>query len=131
MRISNGVLVLSLTLGFAACKAELKSDLSIDGNSFEPKKCRSGQAFGFSGVEFKDNAGTRVRLLQTPTGGAVAVVFDPGAKTGTELGACGPLKLVTQNSTINNIKNVMGEATLDCTANARTLKGTIQFKNCH
>ena len=48
-----------------------------------------------------------------------------------ELGACGTLKVDTQNSTINDVKNVEGHAELSCTADGLSLSGKITFENCH
>lgn len=35
------------------------------------------------------------------------------------------------NSTINDIRNVEGNASLECEAGERVVTGTVAFKNCH
>ena len=64
-------------------------------------------------------------------GQAEAYLFEAAAEKGTKIGACGPFTFGTQNSTINNIKNVQGDAKLDCTGAGHTVKGTVSFANCH
>ena len=90
-----------------------------------------------------DSAGLKLRLVTMPDGQAEAYVFESvltigaretprsGAEKGTKIGACGPFTFGTQNSTINNIKNVQGDAKLDCTGAGHTVKGTVSFANCH
>jgi hypothetical protein len=84
-----------------------------------------------SGVEVTGKSGWKLRLVQTPTGEGQVIAFGPGASTGAELGACGALTVNTQNSTINDVKNVEGHAELSCTTDGLSLAGKITFENCH
>ena len=117
-----------LTLG---CKAKLSGDLTVDGKPFTAESCRSGQASGFSGVDLVDADGRKLRLVQIPNGTGAAILFPPGATVGDEVGGCGPLSVSTQSSTINNIRNVEGSATLECSNPKHSVKGAVTFENCH
>jgi hypothetical protein len=66
-----------------------------------------------------------------PTGEANAVLIEAGKATGPEVGACGGFIVKRQNSTINDITNVEGEATLKCQGQGHAIEGAVSFKNCH
>jgi len=131
MRTLLTLVVAAGLLVVGACKNELAGELTVDGKPFKLDSCRSGQVFGFPGVELRSDDGRRVRLVQTPTGEASVVVMDAGDPTGAELGKCGPFSQSTQNSTVNDVKNVKGHAQLDCSAEGHTVKGKVAFANCH
>jgi hypothetical protein len=114
----------------AGCSAKLDGELVIDGSSFKPTGCRSGEAFGFVGVELAISDGRKVRLAARADGQADAFLFQTSGNAIT-LGACGPLTVEQQNSTINGITNVKGSATPDCQAGSHSLKGRVTFENCH
>ncbi len=117
--------------GLFACSNELKGDLTVDGKSFALDSCRSGQVYGFVGVEVVSKAGAKLKIQQTPTGEAIAYYQQAGAATGVELGKCGTFQVSTQSSTINDVQNVEGQALMDCTAGGHTVKGNFTFSNCH
>lgn len=119
-------LLLSTTTG---CTAELTSALKVDGESFVPTSCRSGQLNSFSGVDLVDDQGRTLRLVQSPTNQPNAIVL--AGQGAVELGNCGSMSVTRQNSTVNDIANVMGEATLECEVDGHSVSGTISFKNCH
>jgi hypothetical protein len=125
------VLAFLVLAAAAGCSNKLSGSLDVDGKTFELDSCRSGQVYGFSGVELRSKAGDKIRLVQTPTGEGMVVLFSGGSTTGSELGRCGPFTVNQQNSTINDIKNVEGKATLDCTVDGHTVKGEVSFGNCH
>ncbi len=81
------------------------------------------------GVDLIDDAGTTVRLVQPPTNHPLAILFRGGEVT--ELGPCGTMTIGRQNSTINNIANVEGTATLSCEMSGHRIAGDVTFKNCH
>jgi hypothetical protein len=115
-----------------ACSNELKGEISVDGTSFVLDSCRSGEVYGFRGVEAVSKEGAKLRIMGTPAGGeAIAFYMAPGESTGVELGKCGSFEVATQNSTINNVKNVRGQANLACEAQGHTIKGSFTFSNCH
>ena len=114
----------------AGCSAKLSADLEIDGEKFVPDSCRSGAVHGFVGVEITGESGKRLRLAMTPTGEPVVILFI-GESIGVKLGTCGSLNHSYQNSTINDVKNVKGDAKLDCDTDGHTVKGTLSFENCH
>jgi hypothetical protein len=62
-------------------------------------------------------------------GGELSV--DGEKLVGKDLGACGSLEIEDQNSTVNDVKNVEGKATLDCAADGVAVKGSVTFENCH
>lgn len=119
----------SLMLCATACSAELSADLKADGSAFTPTSCRSGQVNGFSGADLIDDKGQKLRLVQTPTGKPLVLLFE--GEEPIEFGECGTMSLEQQNSTINNVANVMGKATLDCKLEDHSVSGTVSFKNCH
>lgn len=123
---SLAALVIACALG---CSAELTAELKIDGQAFTPTSCRSGQANGFAGVDLIDDSGRTLRIVQTPTTQPQAIVLD--GQLVADLGTCGAMSLERQNSSVNEITNVMGSATLECEAAGHAVEGTVTFKNCH
>jgi hypothetical protein len=69
----------------AGCTAKINSALQLNGQPFVPTTCRSGQAFGFSGVEFTDQDGVRLRLLANADGTARRRSSKPAALRATRL----------------------------------------------
>jgi len=121
----------AVVVAVAACHAKVTSDLKLDGKPFVVTGCRSGGAFGFSGIQLTDDAGTRIRLVAQVDGSTGVAVFAPNADRGDSLGACGTLEMHAQNSRINNVRNMEGNAKLSCSAVGRTLEGSVTFENCH
>ena len=128
-RITRSIALASLVL--VGCSNELKGSLTIDDADFALESCRSGQVYGFVGVEVVSKEGAKLRVAQAPTGEAVAFVIPAGTSTGVEVGRCGSFHVSTQNSTINDVKNVEGEATLECEGSGHSIKGSFSFSNCH
>jgi hypothetical protein len=118
---------LTLVLVLGACSNKLSGEVTVDGSPFKLDSCRSGQVYNFAGVELVAEDGRKLRLVMQPDGSADAYVFASGSATGDKVGSCGPVTVGQQNSTINNVRNVEGEARLDC---AR-IKGNVKFENCH
>ena len=114
-----------------ACSSKTSGVLMIDGEKFSIDKCRSGQAFGFAGIQFNGDDGRRLRVFSVPDGTAEAALFPKGSDTGDRLGPCGTLVVKQQNSTINNVKNVKGRAKLSCNAAGHEVAGELTFENCH
>ena len=123
--------LLGLLLAFTACSNQLGGDVSVGGERLELDSCRSGAVYGFRGVEVTAKSGVRLRVAATQTGEAEVVVIPRGAEVGKSLGTCGSFQINDQNSTINDVKNVEGKATLDCTTDDGSVKGSLTFKNCH
>ncbi|MCA9520580.1 MAG: hypothetical protein KC609_06390 [Myxococcales bacterium] len=121
-----------LFLGFtvAGCTNKISGNVTVDGKALSFKSCRSGQVYGFAGVELKAASGERLRLVMTPSGHSVAVYFNASSTTGVTIGRCGPFELRRQNSTVNKVTNVAGKATLDCKTSV-AIKGEVSFENCH
>ena len=118
-------------LALAGCSSKVTGALQVDGASFAVAQCRSGQAFGFNGIELTDGAGRRLRLLANPDGTCAAALFKGDAATGDRLGLCGVLEMRAQSSRINSINNVMGTAKLGCEAVGHKVAGSVEFENCH
>jgi hypothetical protein len=133
MRSTHVGLVVALVAAtsVASCQNKIQSSLTVNGAPFQPNACRNGTAVGFFGVEFSDATGARLRLQSTVSGSANAYYFAPGAPMPAEFFMCGTLSMMTQNSTVNRVRNVQGNATLNCTNAGASLQGTIQFENCH
>lgn len=118
-------------LALAGCTSRVTGTLEVDGSPFEVKECRSGQAFGFYGIELKDAAGRRLRLLANGDGTCTAALFAADSSTGARFDQCGTLEIQAQSSRINSITNVMGKAQLACEAAGHRVGGSIEFENCH
>lgn len=118
-------------LALAGCHAKVTGTLQVDGTNFAVQQCRSGQAFGFSGIELTDAAGRRLRLLANPDGTCTAALFSGNSATGDRLGSCGELTMEAQSSRINSINNLKGAANLTCEAGGHKVAGNVEFENCH
>jgi hypothetical protein len=124
-------LVLFASLVLVECTAKITGTLQVDGKTFAVAGCRSGQAFGFSGVEFTDATGRRLRLIANPDGTCGAALFSGNSATGDRLGQCGALTMNAQSSRINSIVNLQGTAKLACEAGGHKIEGNVEFENCH
>ncbi|WP_428268730.1 hypothetical protein [Haliangium sp.] len=125
------IILAAFALSAFGCTNELEGSLTVDGEPFELSSCRSGEIYGFVGVEFVSAADARLRLGMSPTGESIAFYLPAGSQTGDEIGKCGGLTVNQQNSTINDVRNVEGSANLDCSGAGHTVQGTVRFKNCH
>ena len=119
-------LPLVLLLLAAGCSAKLEGELTVDGQSFKPAACRSGAVYGFAGVELSDSGGRKVRLIAQPDMSADAVLqlAEGGAAS---MHGCVKMTVERQSSTINGVRNVEGQATVECDR----IKGAVKFANCH
>ena len=127
----KAVLICLAALFLVSCQSKVTGTLEVDGSSFAVEQCRSGQAFGFSGIELTDATGRRLRLLANADGTCTAALFKGDSPTGDRLGQCGTLTMEAQSSRINSITNVKGTAKLACEALAHKVAGDIEFENCH
>ena len=125
------VFICLAVLGSVSCKSKITGTLEVDGAPFAIQQCRSGQAFGFSGIELTDATGRRLRLLANADGTCSAALFKGDSPTGDRLGRCGTLMMEAQSSRINSITNIRGTAKLACEAVSHKIAGDIQFENCH
>jgi hypothetical protein len=117
--------------GLCGCHAKVTGSLDVDGSDFAIKQCRSGQAFGYTGIELTDADGRRLRLVSKVEGTCEAALFSGDSKTGDRLGQCGVLTVETQSSRINEIYNVRGSAKLSCESGPHKVSGNVEFENCH
>jgi hypothetical protein len=124
-------LISLFALALMACQSKVTGALEVDGTPFVPRVCRSGQAFGFAGIELTDETNRRLRLFTNPDGTCAAALFKGDSPTGDRLGQCGTLKLEAQSSRINNITNVKGSAQLACATDNHKISGHLEFENCH
>ncbi|HWE28686.1 MAG TPA: hypothetical protein VHB97_11835 [Polyangia bacterium] len=131
MKIPGRVMAVSLSAPAAGCTAKLGGDVTVDGAAFAAKTCRSGQALGFNGIEIGDGAGRRLRMIANADGSATAALLPAGADKGDLLGGCAVLAMHAQHSTINNVRNLAGYATLSCDAVGHKISGRLDFENCH
>lgn len=108
--------VLICLVALVSCQSKITGTLVVDGSPFAVQQCRSGQAFGFSGIELTDSSGNRLRLLANADGTCTAALFKGDSPTGDRLGQCGTLAMQAQSSRINSIVKVKGKAKLACEA---------------
>jgi hypothetical protein len=120
-----------LCFSMIGCSNKLSGTLTVDKKPFAPDSCRSGQIYGFAGVEVTSKQGSRIRVVLQPTGQGNLVFFPPGAQVGKQLGPCGVVSVTPQKSTVNDVRNVEGKVDLSCEANGHSVKGTLIFSNCH
>jgi hypothetical protein len=125
------VFICLVALALVSCQSKVTGSLEVDGSPFAVQKCRSGQAFGFSGIELTDTSGNRLRLLANADGTCTAALFKGDSPTGDQLGQCGTLAMEAQSSRINSIVNVKGTAKLACEAVNHKVIGNVKFENCH
>jgi hypothetical protein len=125
------VFICLVVVALVSCQSKVTGTLEVDGSPFAVQQCRSGQAFGFSGIELTDAAGNRLRLLANADGTCTAALFKGNSPTGDRLGQCGTLAMEAQSSRINSIVNVKGTAKLACEAVNHKVSGTVEFENCH
>lgn len=125
------ILVCLSAFALLSCTSKITGTLQVDGAPFDIKQCRSGQAFGFSGIELTDASGNRLRVLANADGTCTAALFKGDSPTGDRLGQCGTLVMAAQSSRINSIVNVKGTAKLSCEAVNHRVSGTVDFENCH
>jgi hypothetical protein len=121
----------AIALLACACTSKISGDLTVDGTPFTVKECRSGRAFGFDGIQLVDTGGRTLRMLPNADGTTRVAIFAEGAARGDTLGGCGILTMQAQSSTINNIVNMKGSASLSCAAIGHSIQGKITFENCH
>jgi hypothetical protein len=130
-KLTLGLLVIAALL---ACKSKHSGSITVDGRPFSVQECRSGQANmpQFSGVDFLDGSGQRVRFLLQPTGSVQVYYFPAGVSSTQMLGeGCGTMTLQQQNSEVNGVKNVRGTVSANCTGGGHTVSATMTFENCH
>ncbi len=124
--------VFAAFFGSCVCSAKLGGSVEVNGEKLEFSSCRNGVVHGFRGVELTAKNGMRLRIGALPTGAAGVIVMPKGETVGKELGvACGTFSISDQNSTINDVKNVQGKASLDCEGEGFKVKGDVSFENCH
>lgn len=121
-----GTLLLVAGLG---CAGVVTGDVTVDGQPFTLANCSSAAPEGLSGVYLVDGVGNRLRIDHLP-GDQAAVTYLPSGGAPVELGPCGTVTVTDQNSEINGVTNVMGDAELSCSG-AHTVAGKAHFENCH
>ncbi len=120
---------------YFAFKTEVNGSLSLrerDGAGFQfvPSDCRSGQAYGFFGVDVVDEAGHVVRVISDPVQGPVVMVQrEPGKARRLALQSCATseVRIVRTNTTVNDVRVLDGTARLDCPE----VKADLSFEGCH
>ena len=123
-----------LLVALLACKGKAKGNLVVDGVAFEVKQCRSGQANvpKFNGVDFLDASKRRIRFLVLSNGKLRSFIFAPGARKGILIGdGCGSMRVERTNTKINNVYNIEGNVTANCTGSGHTIVANMDFKGCH
>lgn len=121
-------------LALLACKSKTGGTLTVDGAAFAIDTCRSGEANvpSFEGVDLLDSGGRRVRFLAKPDGKVRTFLFQPGAATGNHVGEdCGTISVTRKNSKVNNVSNIQGTVSANCTGGGHTIVAGLTFDNCH
>ena len=117
-------------------------DLEVDGGPFRPYECRTGARYGLDGIELADANGRRIRAsigphasnsYPTPSiqGAAAVAVLEPGESSAEKIFPCGLLTVGNQVSKIAGRRDVKGTADLSCTSPQHSIKGHVEFSDCH
>lgn len=117
-----------------ACKSESSGNITVNGAAFDIAECRSGEANSppFSGVAFLDSGGNQVRFVGKPAGGFTLYHFTKGQGIGTLVGEdCGSLTVNKTNTKINNIANIEGTVSANCTGSGLTVIANVNYAKCH
>lgn len=125
------MLAITAALALPGCQAKLTGTFTVNGATFVPTACRSGQVSGFTGVDLVDASGNKLRLVSTPTGQPAVYYIVAGSMVGTPVGVCGSFAVNRTHTQINNVYNVEGQATLACASPGYQVTGSVQFANCH
>ena len=126
-----GIVIGLLAFLMVGCRSKVTGNLEVDGERFPVKLCRSGEAYGYYGIELVSEGDRRLRLFGNSDGTCTAALFNRDAATGDNVRRCGTLTMAAQSSKINNITNVRGTALLSCETGQHRIYGRIEFENCH
>jgi hypothetical protein len=88
--------------------------LTVEGAPFTAVTCQSLEGIGAFGVELRDAAGARVRLVAEVDGSATVAVLSAGAAVGKRLPGCGELALAPTRLTLDHVRVLEGTARLTC-----------------
>jgi hypothetical protein len=119
-----------LAVAASGCKAKLEGALLLNGTPFQPTACRSGETYGFVGVELTNAEGASLRFVQTPTNVPQVLYFASEGAPAMVVGVCGAMSVRRTNTRINNVYNVEGTVTPQCMG-PMTVSGSLNFANCH
>ncbi|MCA9642061.1 MAG: hypothetical protein H6718_03685 [Polyangiaceae bacterium] len=117
-----------------ACKSESSGSITVNGAAFDIAECRSGEANSppFSGVMFFDSGGNQVRFVGKPEGGFRLFHFTKGQSIGTLVGEdCGSLTVNKTNTKINDIANIEGTVSANCTGGGQAVVANVNYAKCH
>jgi len=129
-------------LGLAGCGSTVEGTITIDGQAAIIDRCESAEPRGFDGVDIVTDDERFIRLLRDTRGESIVqvVFFDAGKDTGPRLGDCAVGTIRDTSTTINGVKALDGEATLNCdhaytdqnmVEQRITIVGDVTFDNCH
>jgi hypothetical protein len=119
---------------FTMMSTEVSGQLAATGKqgafTFTPTDCRSGQRFGFFGVDLVNEEEQTVRVLQDPVQGPqllLQVGNNPAQLA--KLTGCATVNIQVRhtNTTINDVRVVAGSVNVDCPE----LKSQMTFDGCH
>jgi len=125
------ILTFAAAFVLVGCQSKITGTLEVDDAPFAARQCRSGEAFGFYGIELTDTANRRLRIYPNADGTCAVALFKGDAATGDAIKRCGSLTIEKQSSRINSIHNVRGTAQLACEAGSHKITGNVEFENCH
>lgn len=137
----GAVFMMPLVLGggiaalvFYLIRTEVAGQLSarFDASSFEfvPEDCRSGEPYGFVGVDLTNTRGQVVRLMNDPVRGTIVLLQAPSNQARpVSLSGCEQVDvhIVRTNTTINDVRVFDGRARLTCP----DLTANLTFEGCH
>jgi hypothetical protein len=120
----------------------MTGELEVDGGPFRPYECRTGARYGLQGVELADANGRRIRASLGPhagnsypspsiQGAAAVAVLEPGESRADQILPCGLLTVGNQVSKIAGHRDVKGTADLSCASPQHSVKGHVEFSDCH
>jgi hypothetical protein len=129
-RLAPTAALLLAAATLAGCAPTFSGELVLDQVPISPTGCRSGEHYGYRGVELDAADGSRLRLVAQPDGSVEAFWFPPGGRLGDHLGACGAMETERQPARVNGVHGVDGHAELACASGTHALVGALRFDNC-
>jgi hypothetical protein len=117
----------------AACDVtpHVRSSLQVASRKWVAVDCTAAAREGFRGVDLADEAGNRMRLMPEPDGRVTVIAFPADGSEAQTMPSCGTMDMPVSHLRVMGVPSESGSAQLDCRADSFSIRGTIEFENCH
>jgi hypothetical protein len=92
-------LVMTSSVWLGGCGSSVTSSLTVDGASFQPNDCRSGQDREFLGADLRDDSGVMLRLVVEPDQTATILLFPVEGQGSVTFKGCGVVSSIDPTMT--------------------------------